>query len=62
VPESILLRILRGASDANIRFADLRSLLHKLGFAERVRGSHHIFSHPGLPEILSLQPRGALAQ
>lgn len=62
MPESIFIRILRGASDANIRFGELRSLLVKLGFTERVRGSHHIFSHAGVPEILNLQPRGAYAK
>lgn len=36
--EDLALRILRGGSDANIRFADLRHLLRRLGFAERVRG------------------------
>jgi predicted RNA binding protein YcfA (HicA-like mRNA interferase family) len=60
--ESVLSRVLQGASDANIRFQDLRGLLNALGFAERVRGSHHIFSHPGIDEILNLQPRGSLAK
>ncbi|WP_420438967.1 hypothetical protein [Candidatus Poriferisodalis sp.] len=36
-------RILSGRSDAGIRFDDLRSYLLQLGFAERVRGSHHVF-------------------
>lgn len=40
--EKLLLRILRGNSDANIRFAELTSLLRSLGFTERVRGSHHV--------------------
>jgi hypothetical protein len=55
-------RILRGTSDANTRFADLRTLLLSLGFAERVRGSHHIFTRDGVAEILNLQPRGKLAK
>jgi hypothetical protein len=33
-----------------------------LGFTERIRGGHHIFSKPGVPEILNLQPRGAVAK
>ena len=36
-------RVLRGNADANIRFGDLCALLHHLGFAERIRGDHHIF-------------------
>ena len=55
-------RILRGTSDANIRFDDLRALLIHLGFVERVRGDHHIFTRDGVPEILNLQPRGSQAK
>lgn len=57
--DEIRLRILGGGSDANIPFSDLRLLLSSLGFQERVRGSHHIFSRTGVAEILNLQPRGA---
>jgi hypothetical protein len=51
-------KILRGTSDANISFEDLRRVLLELGFSERVRGSHHIFSREGVEEILNLQPKG----
>jgi hypothetical protein len=44
VADSVLVRVLRGASDAAIRFDDLRTLLRRLGFQERIRGSHHIFT------------------
>ena len=54
--------MLRGASDASVRFDDLRALLRRLGFAERIRGSHHIFSREGVDEILNLQPRGSMAK
>ena len=37
--EKLLFRILRGASDTAIDFDDLRRLLLRLGFEERVRGS-----------------------
>jgi hypothetical protein len=33
-----------------------------LGFAERIRGDHHIFTRDGVEEILNLQPRGSLAK
>lgn len=55
-------RILRGASDANISFADICQLLRRLGFDERIRGSHHIFTKYGVDEILNLQPKGANAK
>jgi hypothetical protein len=55
-------RILRGTSDASIRFEDLRALLLHLGFVERVRGGHHIFTRDGVSEILNLQPRGGQAK
>ena len=58
----ILQRVLEGTSDANIRFSELRGLLLRLGFVERVRGSHHIFTRDGVAEILNLQPRNALAK
>src|SRR6266851_9002603 len=55
-------RVLRGNADANIRFGDLCALLHHLGFAERIRGDHHIFTRDGVAEILNLQPRGGKAK
>jgi len=62
VAKPILQRVLEGTSDANIRFSELRGLLLRLGFVERVRGSHHIFTRDGVAEILNLQPRNALAK
>jgi len=41
---------------------DLRSLLRRLGFAERIKGSHHIFTREGVDEILNIQPRGSMAK
>jgi len=55
-------RILRGTSDANVQFEDLRWLLRKLGFAERIRGDHHIFTREHVLEILNIQPAGSLAK
>jgi len=57
--EKLLSKILRGMSDANIDFDGLRSLLRGLGFQERIRGSHHIFTKERVDEILNLQPRSA---
>ena len=55
--DRLLLRILRGTSDANIPFEGLCQLLRRLGFDERIRGSHHIFTKEGVEEILNLQPQ-----
>jgi predicted RNA binding protein YcfA (HicA-like mRNA interferase family) len=56
--ERLLLKILRGGSDANIPFDDLRSLLLSLGFEERTRGGHHLFRKPGIEEMINLQRDG----
>jgi hypothetical protein len=56
--DSLLARVLSGTSDAGIPFDGLRGLLRRLGFGERIRGSHHIFAKIGVEEILNLQPRG----
>jgi HicA-like toxin of HicAB toxin-antitoxin system len=58
----LLDRILRGTSDADIPFDSVCGLLRKLGFDERIKGSHHIFSKEGVIEILNLQPKGAKAK
>ena len=55
-------RVLRGTADANIGFDDICSLLRHLGFAERIRGSHHIFTHDRVGEILNLQPKAGKAK
>ena len=60
--DKTLLQVLRGSSDANISFDEICSLLRHLGFYERIRGSHHIFTKEGVEEILNLQPLGAKAK
>ena len=60
--EKTLDRVLRGTADASIAFADVCALLRHLGFDERVRGSHHIFTRNDVVEILNLQPRGNQAK
>lgn len=56
--EKLLRQVLSGTSDANIPFDGLCGLLKHLGFGERIRGSHHIFTKDGVEEILNLQPKG----
>jgi hypothetical protein len=60
--DKTLEKILRGASDANVEFEDLRQLLHGLGFQERIRGSHHIFTKESMMEIINLQAKGSKAK
>ncbi|MCF7977761.1 MAG: type II toxin-antitoxin system HicA family toxin [Chromatiaceae bacterium] len=60
--EKILESVLRGTSDANTSFKDLCKLLKTLGFTERVRGDHFIYTKPKTQEILNIQPVGALAK
>lgn len=45
-----------------ISFSDLCQLLRHLGFDERVRGDHHIFTKTGVEEILNLQPKRTKAK
>ena len=52
----LLRKILRGDSDRNVGFDELCDLLRQLGFDERHRGSHHIFTKAAVPEIVNLQP------
>lgn len=51
----LLQRLARGDLH-NVRFEDLVDLAQGFGFRlVRVRGSHHIFAHSDLPELLNLQ-------
>ena len=58
----LLDQILRGTSDANIPFAGMCQLLLELGFDERIRGSHHIFTKHDVEEILNVQAKQAKAK
>lgn len=60
--EKLLQKVLSGTSDLNIGFDELCNLLSALGFAERIKGSHHIFTKDGVEEIINLQPVGGKAK
>lgn len=60
--EKLLIQILRGTSDANISFEGLCGLLKHLGFNERIKGSHHIFTKDHVEEILNVQSKGTKAK
>jgi len=54
-PDRLLSKLARGGYH-NVSFADLRRLVEALGFSlSRVTGSHHIFSHPEISELVNLQ-------
>jgi predicted RNA binding protein YcfA (HicA-like mRNA interferase family) len=51
----LLARLARG-SVVNVAFADLQNLVEGFGFRlHRVSGSHHIYAHPEVPEMVNLQ-------
>ncbi len=53
-PRKILARILAGSKD--IRFSEMIALAEAFGFClSRVSGSHHIFVHPDVRELVNLQ-------
>ena len=60
--EKLRERILSGTSDTNIEFKLLCNLVARLGFDKRIKGDHHIFTKPGVDEIINLQPIGAKAK
>jgi hypothetical protein len=60
--DKLIVQILCGMSDANIAFDDLRNLLVRLGFDEKIRGSHHIYRKEDIEEKLNLQQDGSKAK
>ncbi|NEO68279.1 type II toxin-antitoxin system HicA family toxin [Moorena sp. SIO3H5] len=60
--EKLLQKILTGTSDNNIKFSELCQLLKKLGFDERIRGDHYIFTKDNVEEIINIQPLGTKAK
>jgi hypothetical protein len=57
--QKTLEKVLSGASDTNIGFADLRNLLAALGFEERIKGGHHIFTLEGERAAINIQSDGS---
>ena len=52
--QKILKQILSGSK--NISFNDIITVVEAFGFTlSRVNGSHHIFIHPKVPELVNLQ-------
>lgn len=52
--QKMLKRLLAGSK--NIRFTELMACTESFGFQlKHVSGSHHIYTHPSIPELLNLQ-------
>ena len=60
--EKLLASILSGTKDSNILFADLQSVLNRLGFQCRIKGDHFIYTKDGIEEIINIQPKGNMAK
>lgn len=54
--DKTLNKVISGLSDKNIKFNDLLNLLRNLGFDERIKGDHHIFTKENVVEIINIQP------
>jgi predicted RNA binding protein YcfA (HicA-like mRNA interferase family) len=53
--DKVLKKILSGSK--SVRFAEFTGLIQAFGFTlERISGSHHIYSHPDVPQTISAQP------
>ena len=60
--EKLLISILSGTKDSNILFADLQSVLDRLGFQCRIKGDHFIYTTDGIEDIINIQPNGNRAK
>ncbi|MER0215202.1 type II toxin-antitoxin system HicA family toxin [Nitrosomonas oligotropha] len=56
------MKILMGSADNDIAFSELCQLLTRLGFIERIKGSHHLFTRENIEEIINLQPKNSKAK
>ena len=54
-PEKTKAALLESAKDYSHRFADVVQFLEATGWRQRIKGSHHIFTRPGVPVLLNLQ-------
>ncbi len=51
-----LLRRLGRGDLHNVSFRDMENLIESLGFLlDRIKGSHHIYTHPDIPGFINLQ-------
>lgn len=51
------------AGSRNVQFSEMVSLVEAFGFQlERVSGSHHIFTHPDIPDLVNIQNKKGQAK
>lgn len=51
------------SSQQNVQFSDMEALVEAFGFRlSRVKGSHHIFVHSAIPELVNLQEQNGKAK
>ena len=60
--EKLIYSVLSGRQDRNISFKDLQHLLNHLGFRERIRGDHFIYTKTDIAEKINIQPKGTQAK
>ncbi len=54
IKRKLLKKLLSGSM--NIRFSEAASVAEAFGFKlDRINGSHHIYVHPDVPELVNLQ-------
>ena len=54
--EKIRAAFLEASKDYSHRFGDVVHFLQVSGWKMRLKGSHHLFTRPGVPVLLNLQP------
>ncbi len=60
-PSKILQKAKR--SPENLNFGDMCKLVEAFGFTlDRIRGSHHLFVHPDVDELVNLQEESGKAK
>ena len=60
--DKLVQRILSGRHDKSVLFSEAVSLMQRLGFSMRTKGSHRIFFKEGIMEIINLQPDDSKAK
>ncbi len=60
--DKLMISVLCGSQDSNIKFSDIQKLLNFLGFEERIKGDHHIYTKDDIAEIINIQPNGSKAK
>jgi predicted RNA binding protein YcfA (HicA-like mRNA interferase family) len=60
--EKLMVSLMSGNHDNNIKFSDLQKILNILGFQCRIKGDHFIYSRNDINEIINIQPEGNMAK